>query len=161
MMKANTKQRWLMLLLLVLTGQSLAGLLAPCMMPASQPLHDPGAMITSAAQPIAHEPVHHHAMTSHLHDHDPAGSANHVSAMDMSAATSPATTPDPSSTVHPDHNCCHGFCACIAMGGFSQAANSCRSFAISGHNAVLVMLEISAAPSPFLSPALRPPIRLA
>jgi hypothetical protein len=161
MNRNGNRQLAVLLLLLAFTGQSLAALLAPCLLPDMQQ-QETAMVMAPAPLPAVQETGHHHDMAGHMMvAAESAGMRMDMPmhhAMTTGNTAGDVTTPG---TSHLDHNCCHGLCACIAMGNFSQAATTNLELALAQREQVLPASPAEQVSAPFLSPSLRPPISLA
>jgi hypothetical protein len=155
MNKIGKKQFVVLLLLLALTGQSLAALLAPCLLPDVQQ-RETAMFIAPAPMPVVGETAHHHDMAAHMM------SAAESAGMTMDMPPHHAMTAGTELPAdHSDHTCCHGLCACIAMGSFSQATTGILELALAQRDQLIPASPAEQVSAPFLSPSLRPPISLA
>jgi hypothetical protein len=155
-MNRNANRKILVLLLLLaFTGQSLAALLAPCMLQESMSQQVSGMVMATAPQPASHGMTQHHAMQGTAMP----ASETHVMDMEIPMLHAMQTGNGPADTDHPDHHCCQGLCACITMGNFCQTTASGPELAPSLPGRALTAYPAERNDSPFLSPSLRPPIQ--
>jgi hypothetical protein len=155
MNRTGKNQILVLLLLLVSTGQSLAALLAPCILPEMQTQQEAAMEMVSASQPASHEMAHHHALPGHTMP------ASEPSGMNMSSQNAMPAMDQKSAIAHPDYNCCQGLCACILMGNINPATASRLEQTLVLAGMVLPAYPEDQISAPFPNPLLRPPIRLA